>query len=1393
MAYVQPKSSPLDHVVVDQIALEGLDGITLSALFLRLSKLNDFPIDCNDSQAKEYIWKCIICNKRLLQQKCLQIFQLPQARPELVYYDRNEHLNPNTGFFSEANSCVPVDIYAPFNPVLKDGIIGSCKYFNERVDITYQFIDQNWSLDEVKKKFANKLVIVASQELRNEALGINFVDATLTLSEIVYCYLEKIGRSRNFGVPTVGKESPQIEPRTVFYYRKILAKHNLITTSNFFLHNSSNVTISGRIVYLKRFYTFQPSVQDTMALQVSEYLLTQENNESDWSTVNSLLEGHSKKAISNMLAAFTKNFQLTVKKYKNEGRFTKQSIRLLEPVNLDRIEDELNIPDEDDFSLSGNSSIKLETQDDQYDDQQRSYDPKLILADRHLLSQVLTAIEVSNGLTQIDIVNKFNFSKLDARTICHVLLRRGFIKTIREVHGKTKINKFVPLHQVQHSDAALANASRGLSHDSKDTVAYLNRANIILNMIEEMPDHIILGLNSLVLEIKKIENSTSMVDRKSVYRIIKRLEKEGKLKHYITDHPIKKRTIKLIAICGTSVNPDDEHFRERMLKWKHRISSDSSTPDASTSNDADDGKSVKKSKGKGQKRTKDVASTSRKRLNLDVENICQGAREGGARRNISSGNENEIAIIEVDSSDRTNVDSQVDKAIYILDPVVTSSVQRTFTSVGSTDAKSKGNSSTSLARKRAKLFDESSQHIVLSPQPKTKKVKRPSIKEKPRKAKYDEKDQQALSKLMSMRCRWSNSEDRFLLLCRVASVLLDPTCNTNVCVQARLIRDELHKRVPAASDKTGKACQRRILYLLKSAITRRQVSDLVSEFRQSDLGDIKKPTEPKTKEDVWNRAFLETLHKVLDKFSSPTPTLEEENYEKIDLNDYKIIDLTCESKENLPAFFKPMNQIDISHNIISNILLSSLLINKMEGSDMFKEQLFKIYKKFPDALIRSVINRFKHNGISANIKKCNPKENEQINHCRPMPFKISSQCDSLLQTKLTMSKLIRPIESLNETKTIIRERNRERSDACFTTSLFASGKAKFSLKIPDDHITLQEKCPFFKPPAESSSSPSSSSNASAAVVATSSSSSSLPCPSLEKNPNSQLFVDRHKSSRSFLFALREQLDINGSGNSKQEKLSDFLVVNECPVEVEVTKYSPIDKSFWKKVKEFCEPVIATMEMEKEKGEREEEKNEDPILNFVKEKRELGASERQIISHLGYWPREEVEQLITRKLLFRLGVDTFHLVHVNFIDDWLVETVNDKGESIKFIPKVWTNAAGQCDKRLIYQIMSALLGHIVQKPGIPVSCLLLHYKIIAPAVQLMEILELLESAGCISLTQLESIASPKLFVPVMEIKSINLQKGAIGQGIRNEQLFCEAMPEAFIKLGHLCSLLTSCAC
>lgn len=69
-------------IVADEVALEGLDGITIPTLWIRLEKRQPkFPLQLDDS-TKEYLWKSLINNTDL------KFYQLPHEREDVVLFDR---------------------------------------------------------------------------------------------------------------------------------------------------------------------------------------------------------------------------------------------------------------------------------------------------------------------------------------------------------------------------------------------------------------------------------------------------------------------------------------------------------------------------------------------------------------------------------------------------------------------------------------------------------------------------------------------------------------------------------------------------------------------------------------------------------------------------------------------------------------------------------------------------------------------------------------------------------------------------------------------------------------------------------------------------------------------------------------------------------------------------------------------------------------------------------------------------------------------------------------------------------------------------------------------------------------------------------------------------------
>lgn len=146
---------------------------------------------------------------------------------------------------------------------------------------------KNADLDEVTEKYGLSLVIVASQLIRTRALISVDVSPTLELTIMHYCFLERVGRARYHGEVTQGKLSLAAlkeDPKTLFYHRKFLLHHKLITKQ---IHHqkTSNHTGSSSLLHLPRFYVERKPKMIYLAEQVLDILRSKENGVAEYDEI----------------------------------------------------------------------------------------------------------------------------------------------------------------------------------------------------------------------------------------------------------------------------------------------------------------------------------------------------------------------------------------------------------------------------------------------------------------------------------------------------------------------------------------------------------------------------------------------------------------------------------------------------------------------------------------------------------------------------------------------------------------------------------------------------------------------------------------------------------------------------------------------------------------------------------------------------------------------------------------------------------------------------------------------------------------------------------------------------------------------------------------------------
>ncbi|XP_047490563.1 general transcription factor 3C polypeptide 1-like isoform X2 [Penaeus chinensis] len=427
----------------DEIALEGLDGITLEALWTRLKQRPNFegnmPID---SDSKAFLWSLIV------QDEEISLFQLPTPREKLEIFNRYEHMDPELGIVLEPEE-EPKDIY-PFHPVEDDseGVRGSCKMFHERVNVSDSA--SLLTLAEVEKEYGEKLVLVASQMLRNKALCISacidkFYDLTLTQ----YIILERIGRSRRMGEITQGKISLAAmgdNPKSMFYHRKRLLKLNLITKQPHQQKGNKGQTYNGSLLHLTRFYVERRSKFIMMIQRAVEILklkpgycapytaVKEEMGMPETSCRKLFKSTEFQRYIKNVTAPYRKVYpDASPSQWRCKGKDAEKFVRIMELINpkIDPMEvckaEEVAEEDEEDDSYPG------------------ILDQHRVVWGIGLLQQAYKVVEEAGpeGVSQSDMARLLGQTKLDSRTICRNLQRRNTVHSLMKDVGRQRVSRYV--------------------------------------------------------------------------------------------------------------------------------------------------------------------------------------------------------------------------------------------------------------------------------------------------------------------------------------------------------------------------------------------------------------------------------------------------------------------------------------------------------------------------------------------------------------------------------------------------------------------------------------------------------------------------------------------------------------------------------------------------------------------------------------------------------------------------------------------------------------------------------------------------------------------------------------------------------------------------------------
>ncbi|CAB1430020.1 unnamed protein product [Pleuronectes platessa] len=239
--------------VADEVALEGLDGITVPTLWIRLEdRQPKFPLKL-DGCTKELIWRFLVSNTDLSSTSSRRRDTTWSCLTGLKTSTRRQELEKRRFFRRKTK--------------------------RERSDITkhvrHEALTPLVSLEEALERYGRKLVVVASQSVRFRSLIGSENDPDVKLNDDSYCLLEKVGRARWQGElqSELHRCSFKTDARKLHYMRKSLIKNGFITMQSHVTRAKSGQQQQHSILLLlKRFHVNRRTKYDILMEQVSDLL-----------------------------------------------------------------------------------------------------------------------------------------------------------------------------------------------------------------------------------------------------------------------------------------------------------------------------------------------------------------------------------------------------------------------------------------------------------------------------------------------------------------------------------------------------------------------------------------------------------------------------------------------------------------------------------------------------------------------------------------------------------------------------------------------------------------------------------------------------------------------------------------------------------------------------------------------------------------------------------------------------------------------------------------------------------------------------------------------------------------------------------------------------------------
>ncbi|KAG6451187.1 hypothetical protein O3G_MSEX006972 [Manduca sexta] len=479
------------QMLIDEIALEGLEGIGLDLLWRRMAKRMSSEVT---KKMKNRYWNSI------LQFDCIQFYLLPEPIVRLEIVDRFTLIDEETGQLKSPDDYLD----GPYEYCPVDNEYGSCKYYNTRKLMPKEdFV--HLSYEKVELEYIDNLVLVASIEERWRALaGHTPIIYLSQLSRIHYCILELVGRSREngqmtFGVTNITKVVK--EPKTLFYNRKHLRDLDLIRVQ-YITQILNDRGVKSLLLRLKRFH--QPKILSMPKVGKLHTIVQHLLQKPDYSEKTDILINKGM-----LTSSHSRKLRKTVNIFSFNERVVPSEKQKAKPIKKSFI------------SLSADSDESSPSEDENEPPRKCQYKVGVGLL-RQAYEQFLVAGRT--GLTQVELSQLLGVEFYTSRTICRIFRSKHIVREFLEDKGRQRKARFIAIANTGKMEITYAK-------EKQKFLEYLNDCSNLSNVKTEIlttPEEIPIEYSPVPsVERMEVDNDPESEDKKII--------KSGNIEQYVTE------------------------------------------------------------------------------------------------------------------------------------------------------------------------------------------------------------------------------------------------------------------------------------------------------------------------------------------------------------------------------------------------------------------------------------------------------------------------------------------------------------------------------------------------------------------------------------------------------------------------------------------------------------------------------------------------------------------------------------------------------------------------------------------------------------------------------------------------------------------------------------------